>query len=180
MAKKHNKNAKSKFIQNGRLGTHLTNVNASSPQGYRMPGFSEVHHILCHSCVQDAAILVAGVDKDYIRKCLAITEWDVNNPKNLIGLPKKWAYVVDYAGHTGWDKLPCHQHDHARFTEGVKQWLKDNVWTLLKGREKECDVEPKDLKSVLDNGSKRWQKFLLKRGAEQGGRNFAGMSAINP
>jgi hypothetical protein len=102
---KHKKDPKSNFIQNGRNGTHLRNPS----NGYKMPGLSEVHHILCHSCVQDAAIFVKGTDKPYILKCLAITKWDVNNSQNLIGLPKKWAYVLDYAGHAAWDKLPCHQ-----------------------------------------------------------------------
>lgn len=166
---KHNKDPKSKFIQNGRIGTHLSNVSAASPKGYTKSGLSEVHHILCHSCVQDAAIFVSGVDKPYVLKCLAITDWDVNNPKNLIGLPKKWAYVLDYAGYSAWDKLPCHQHDHGRFTDAVKKWLNANVWAELKGMKEGCAVAEKDIQGLLDEGSSHWQDFLVGRGAMLGG-----------
>lgn len=166
----HSDITEARFVQNGRLGTHLTNVDDASPKGYLTPDHHEVHHILCHSCVQDAAIYVGEVDKEYVQKCLAITDWDVNNPKNLIGLPLKTAYLPEanggkYSEAEKWDKLPCHQVDHnPHYTEAVKTWLHKNIWNTLKGGADNCNPDPKSIKGMLDRGSKRWQRFLLRRG----------------
>lgn len=175
MTTSHGPDPECKFIQNGRIGTHLTNVSSASPKGYTTADYNQVHHILCHSCVQDAAIYVSTTEKPFVKACLAITNWDVNNPKNLIGLPLKKAYPPDaqggkYSDHASWDKLTCHQHDHnPYYTDAVKKWLQDNIWSTLKGKVEECNVAPKDVKSLLDKGSKHWQDFLVTRGGKEGG-----------
>jgi hypothetical protein len=150
-------------------------VKDADPPGYRTLKYHQVHHILCHSCVQNAAIYVADVDRVYVEKCLAITDWNVNNAKNLIGLPLKSAYVLDadggkYSESGLWDNLPCHQIDHnPDYTDAVKKWLHDNIWNTLKGKVDNCDVDPKNVKDKLDEASDHWKKHLRDRGKDQGG-----------
>ncbi len=163
---KHNKNPKNTFIQNGRIGTHLKNVS----EGYKTALLNNVHHVLCHSCVQTSAISVAGTDKEYIEKVLVTVEWDVNNEGNLIGLPLKWAYLLDKSA--AWDNLPCHKVDHDLYTRDVNQWLADNIWSSLKGKSVKCDVDTANLVSALNGGSRLWRYMLKKRGKMHGGTKY--------
>lgn len=177
-ASTHGPNPTPVFEQNGRKGTHITNCSGASPTGYLTQNYNQVHHILCHSCVQDSAIFVTGTDKTYIKKCIAMTDWDVNNTKNIIGLPLKNAYPPDadggkYSEHAKWDKLPCHQHDHnPYYTQAVKTWLHDKIWSTLKGKVNNCDVSPKSVAGLLDDSSKHWQDFLVDRGKEHDGTKY--------
>ena len=135
--------------------------------GYKGDGFLQVHHILCVSCFADGNIDVS--DLNYIHSCMGVTEWNVNEPPNLIGLPTKSAYV-DPQAPGDWGGYPCHQVEHnPSHTDGVKKWLNDNIWSPLEQDPPDCTVVGKTLAQMLARGSTHWRRWLLKRGKEEGG-----------
>jgi hypothetical protein len=159
---------KAEFIRSRKGDAHITNCGS---KGYTVKKHCQIHHILCVSCLQDARILPKG-NRPYIRKCFKITDWDINAKPNVIGLPLKRAYLKR-ENDGGWDDLPCHQVDHnPHYTDGVADWLTENVWDTLKAKEKGCDVEPKEIAKLLNSGSTHWETFLVDRGAgsDSGGR----------
>lgn len=102
----------------------------------------EVHHIFCCRAAKDAAI-PKSVDKQYLDACFAITNWNINEAHNTIGLPRKWAYVKDKdSSATGWNGYACHMVDHDLYLHVVETWLKGNVWGKLDKaqKDKKCKI----------------------------------------
>lgn len=136
----------------------------------------EVHHLLCvHACSD--ATLPEGVASDaakreFIRKSLAITDWNINCRDNNIGLPRKWIYVIDVQNHTGWGKLPCHQVDHDMYLNSVKDWVTTEIWNKMLQNKTDSNCENMQGSAVVklfEKGSSTWRKHLNKRGRKYGG-----------
>lgn len=136
----------------------------------------EVHHLMCvHACSD--ATLPEDVKNDetlldFIRKSLAITEWDINCGHNNIGLPRKWIYVIDTANNTKWGKLPCHQIDHDRYLATVEQYVTAEIWEKMQQNKKKGNCENMKGEAVVAlfrKGSKEWRDFLVARGTQFGG-----------
>ncbi|AKT40382.1 hypothetical protein [Chondromyces crocatus] len=142
----------------------------------------EVHHILCvHACSD--ATLPRGIteeERKFIRNTLAITDWDINAGHNNIGLPRKWAYVLDgdetkranSGGLSDWNGLPCHQVDHDIYLTKVKEWVTVNIWNKIRANKsaENCEnMDPESVQNMFKKGSDRWRALLKKRGSAFGG-----------
>ncbi|WP_437963987.1 hypothetical protein WMF04_30210 [Sorangium sp. So ce260] len=135
---------------------------------------AEIHHVLCVHACSDATFpsSITHEEIDFIHSSLAITDWDINGSDNNIGLPKKWAYVLDTGNTTQWDGLPCHQVDHDIYLDKVEQWITENVWNKIKAnkKQKKCEnMTAESVKKMFDFGSSRWKALLKARGAKHGG-----------
>lgn len=131
------------------------------------PWKNQVHHILCDHAIKD----FTGVDADtfeYVRNCLMAAVWDINDSKNLVGLPLKETYFNSH-GKSPQD-LPCHDVDHNTtkgYTDEVKTWLHTNVWNKLRAKKKVHDVDVKKIVKQLDDCTVHFKRVL----AGRGGRN---------
>lgn len=159
----------------GRRGrTHITRCS----RGYISPSYiyKEVHHVLCIHSVTDATIAEQlGDDEDVqrIKDCLDLTNWNINDSHNTVGLPKKRAFYK-YPG-TDWDGWPCHQVDHNvadGYTETVGTDLKTHVWEPVLEVAEDCEFEAKALEDLLKARSDHWYGFLDGRGKENAGTAF--------
>jgi hypothetical protein len=147
-----------------------------SVQGYRgncASGFTgagvwEAHHILClssmgrrrHDYPKEPAELA-----DYLEACLWVTPWDINDSRNLVGLPMKKQYH-DTDGEEPED-LPCHNVDHGGrdgYTDEVSSYLKENVWRSLTAKKEVHDVDVAKLQDLLEKTSEGFRKLLAIRG----------------
>jgi hypothetical protein len=133
------------------------------------PWPNEVHHILCEHAIK--AFSKADIPYEdflYIKRCLRITDdpggpngkWDIDSPKNLIGLPLKIAVTqknqIDL-------NLPCHNYDHNTkrgYTWEVKDYLHNRVWKNLKAAQGGHDVQPENIRKQLDNCIEHFKKLL--------------------
>ena len=134
----------------------------------------EVHHALCvHACSDSTfPTTITSDEKKFIYACFAISKWDINASGNVIGLPKKWAYVLDSNGSTGWDGYPCHQVDHDLYLKAVEVYVTDKIWKKVKKAKKKEDCEKltgDNISSKFVQGSKDWKAFLKTRGQKYGG-----------
>lgn len=158
------------FLRGRKSSEHIDNCAT----GYMTPGnfYREVHHILPVSSCQDATISDLGANATLLkrlRKCMAITVWNINAEHNVISLPKKEAYICNLAP-PGWDMLPCHRIGHnPDYTDAVSQNLYDTVWTKVEKITEKCKFDPQDLKKKMEGASTRWRNYLTRRGAEEGG-----------
>ena len=135
---------------------------------------TEIHHVLCvHACSDDTHPSDLSEDElTFIHKSLAITDWNINEGHNNIGLPRKWAYVLDTGNATGWDGLPCHQVDHDIYLDTVKQWVTEEIWNKIKANKTEgnCEnMEGSAVAQLFKDGSVHWKSFLEERGKMHGG-----------
>jgi NADH:ubiquinone oxidoreductase subunit len=136
--------------------------------------FTQIHHVICISSMSKATIKdkVSDAGKmEFIRECLKLTKWNINDSPNTVGLPKKQAFVHQSAPG-GWDGWPCHQVEHPPYTDKVSSQLNTNVWQqVLKNRKKcaqcktECNINAASVKTQLEGESKHWLKFLGDRGS---------------
>ena len=65
--------------------------NEPSPGTVNAAGQCEFHHVLPIQSLQDAKILedkTSKTQKDFLHKCMATTNWNINKQPNLIGLPR--------------------------------------------------------------------------------------------
>jgi hypothetical protein len=126
---------------------------------------NEVHHLLnVHSCSDEN--IPSDMDKVFLSKCFVMTHWDINAEGNVIGLPKKWAYELDWT-NSAWFALPCHQVDHDLYWTEVDVWVQREIFRKLQEKQakNECDeVNGEDISQMLKNGSKFWKDFLEARG----------------
>lgn len=67
-------------------------------RGYLGPRH-EAHHILPQDSIEKS-IQESGKDERYIRDVQYITDWNINHPENLIGLPHYHSYDLYYQGQT--------------------------------------------------------------------------------
>ncbi|MBK8256957.1 MAG: AHH domain-containing protein [Polyangiaceae bacterium] len=161
-------------------GSHLTNVNSASPKGYLRAGYRQVHHILCFSGVQDAHIKVTQEEKEYIHKCMKVTDWDINAAANAIGLPLKLAYYERPRDTSKWN-LPCHQVDHnPHYTGNVIDKINADVWPNVVAQQENCESEGKDIASFLNKIVKHYKDFLIARGILHGGTKVCWETRLDP
>lgn len=159
---------------------------------------AEFHHIICIQSIQDAQI--EPKDKlDFFRKCMVLTDWDINDGHNLIALPTKRAlYRSDLKGLNPRQlvfffihemdaqmgkfgtvpDLPCHTNDnnaHENYRAEVIDHLKQNVWQpLAEGKDlTECEkVDGINIRDQLRIISDFWRNFLNQRGQFHGGAAY--------
>jgi hypothetical protein len=149
------------LIRQRKGNTHITN---NGSKGYTKT-HSQIHHIVCITCMQDAKIADTVTNKkdlEFIRKCLKITKWDINEKPNTIGLPLTPAYYRDWS--KGWDGFPCHQVDHDLYYADVSGILYSNVWEPLLIEREECNIDEKACATELNNVSSFFEGELKTRG----------------
>jgi hypothetical protein len=163
-----------KFKRQRKDRTHIEACNSGYDKAAmgHVPRWLEVHHLLCvHACSDKT---MGDLDKTYIKACLAITDWCINDhtyevPKpesNLIGLPTKQAYVEDPTAY--WNLLPCHQVDHDIYLDDVNTYVTEQIWKTLEQAqdEKACEeLEAKNIKALFTTGCKKWRAHLVERGS---------------
>jgi hypothetical protein len=152
--------------------------------GYMRKKFSQVHHALCvHACSDTTFPEEASDDEiEFIRLCLAPTDWDINAEPNVIGLPLKSAYVK-FPNDSSWDGYPCHQVDHDTYLDDVEDYVTGQIWTKVTSskKKKACEqIKGKALVSLFNTGSKKWRGFLVARGKENGGTKACIDYCLNP
>jgi hypothetical protein len=131
-------------------------------------GLWQAHHITCHHALGGREI--ADKYLEYVNDCLWITDWDLNDSANLVGLPLNMQYRMS-DGTDPVDKC-SHQVDHntqGGYTDECKQWLKTNVWDTLTNVRKKHEVTAKDLKAALNQCTGVFKGKLTKRGSRKGG-----------
>ncbi len=164
----HPKDPKSWKLKRNRDGdTHRTNNGSHGYVG--LSTFSNVHHIVCISSMANGTIEGYVTDKpqyDFIQNCLAETPWDINSAPNLVGLPKKGAYV-DPVAPKNWDTWPCHQVDHPSYLEKVSDRLNENVWTTCQDVAQDCKLKGQAIASQLKTESSYWLGKLSGRPTKQ-------------
>jgi hypothetical protein len=133
----------------------------------------EAHHILCDHSLAGSLNMVkdnSEADWDFILACLEITEWNVNDEANMIGLWKNKHYRR--TNPTFGENLPSHQVDHntvAGYTNECKQWLYKNVWSTLKSKKEPHEVGAQEIKSALESAAQMFRFRLKERGRRGGG-----------
>jgi A nuclease family of the HNH/ENDO VII superfamily with conserved AHH len=156
MGKKHKKDPDSWLIKRNRKGSDHIN---SCSEGYDKSDsrFCQVHHIVCVTSMADGTIakFLDQDDLEKIRKCLAKTNWDINDTPNVVGLPLKRAFV-DKQAPADWDGWPCHQVDHPGYTDRVSVRLNDEVWQNCLDNMKNCDDGAEIIASALNAESQYW------------------------
>ena len=130
-------------------------------------GFWEAHHITCNHAVEGRVI---EKNKEYVEDCLWITDWNLNDSDNLIGLPTNKQYRVSDG------KIPVntcsHQVDHntaGGYTDECKKWLKDNVWDTLNNKRKAHETNAKAIKEQLEECTAVFKEKLETRGQRKQG-----------
>ena len=134
-----------------------------------IPSSFEIHHALCVHACSDSTFPTGITDDEvkFIYACFAISVWNINGPDNNIGLPKKWAYVLDPDDRSGWDGYPCHQVDHDLYLKAVEEYVTNNVWKKVKKAKKKENCKKltgANIASKFNTGSKHWKAFLKARG----------------
>ena len=158
-------------------------------------GKSDFHHILpIHTLGSDH--LVPDDKIDFFHNCMAMTEWDINDGHNLIGLPTRDVYreydqgkkdrlgvgpsgqgattnlsvLRSFAARLGMfgviPDLPCHQNHHSEYNKGVIDYLQQQIWRPLAREQEKCSLSGVTLRSQLRGASKHWRDFLESRGRE--------------
>lgn len=141
--------------------------------GFIRVAYSQAHHIICVSSVgkrRDDYPRTPPELADYLEACLWVTPWNINDGKNLIGLPLNRQYQ-DSDGDQP-ENLPSHQVDHNTrdgYTNEVSQYLKENVWRSLTAKKEVHDVDVAKLKKELEDSSDEFRQRLSDRGARKGG-----------
>ncbi len=127
------------------------------------------HHVAC-----EHAVAGRDMSDQFLEDCLWITDWDINAPDNLMGLPINSQYRK--SNGTVPVNLPSHQVDHNTsdgYTNECKQWLKDNVWDTLVDKSKTHEVNAEDIQAQLEDCSSTFKTKLNKRG-NRGGKGYKG------
>ena len=176
----HQRSSQKSKIQRNRQGrTRIDNCGTGYYNQTR--SFRQIHHIVCISSMSNATIKDLISDKgqmEFIRECLKLTNWDINDEPNTVGLPLKRAFVKkEPAGWNGW---PCHQVDHnPYYTDGVSVRLKKKVWLkVLKKRKQcttcntKCNINAASVEKQLNAESKHWRTFLTRRGRSKLGTAY--------
>lgn len=134
-------------------------------------GHWEAHHITCNHAIEGRQIGGTREHKSYVNACLWITPWNLNDAKNLIGLPKNKQFRKS-DGKDPAGGYCSHQVDHntkGGYTDECKKWLKDNVWDTVKAKKRGHDLVLKSLKSQLDNCTTTFKRKLSGRALRKGG-----------
>lgn len=140
---------------------------------------AQIHHILPVSSLQRGHLNVPPNDIDFIDNCIKITDWNINEHYNTIGLPLKNAfYKLDenkyftlptakdtWTVFDNWDGLPCHQVDHDLYTKDTYKKLKMLVWDKLKNESEDCKIDLVDAQTHFTNAAKFYHNILKNRGS---------------
>ncbi len=127
--------------------------------------YSNIHHIVCISCMADGTIEEYVTDAarfQFIKNCLAETNWNINAGPNTIGLPKKQAYV-DKLASPYWGGWACHQVDHPSYLNKVSDRLNDDIWVTCQGVAQDCKIKGQAIATQLKNESDFWRGKLSGR-----------------
>lgn len=152
-----------------------SNYRANTASGFT-GGLWQAHHILCNHSVTQANIAEAipAADLPFAEDCLWITDWNLNNAHNMIGLPTNWQYrLSDGKVPTN---HPSHQVDHNTtdgYTDECTDWLKDNVWNKIKDKGKDHQANATNMQGVLKGASDHFRGELAKRGTRPDGKGTA-------
>jgi hypothetical protein len=137
-------------------------------KGYiHLSTYSNIHHIVCVSSMADGTIKGYVPDDaqfEFIQNCLAVTNWNINDEPNVVGLPKKQAYVDKAAEPPSWDGWACHQVDHHTYLTKVSQRLFDQIWVTCQDVAQDCKVKGTAIAGQLKDESDYWLKKLGGRG----------------
>lgn len=120
------------------------------------------HHIACDHAVSGREI---DNNEEYVENCLWITDWNLNNPDNLIGLPTNRQHRKLKGKNP--ENMCSHQVDHNTtngYTDECKQWLKDNVWDSLNKEKKTHEVNAEAIKKQLEECTRQFKQRLVDRG----------------
>jgi hypothetical protein len=131
-------------------------------------GAWEAHHIVCNHAVESRDI--QPDIKGYAEAVLWITDWDLNNSGNMIGLPKNCQYRASDGKVP--QNLCSHQVDHNTsdgYTYECTTWLDKNVWSTLKDTRIKHEIQAQQVKGLLESGTALFKGKLSARGARMGG-----------
>lgn len=126
----------------------------------------QIHHILCVESVgRRKTHYKSNPEKlAYIKACLDLTKYNINNPNNLIGLPTSTQYrntngqvPVDFVSHS------CDHNTDQGYRDEVADWLVDNVWDALEAKQEGHDVDPKDIADQMKDAEDEFRKRLEQR-----------------
>ena len=146
------------------------------------------HHIVCISSLGSRAAKDAATTVK-MEKSLYITEWNINQAPNMIGLPQRCQYRQSYggaetaamasaaAGTAAWaavspKDLPSHNNDHNTtdgYTDEVTTYLTDNIWNKFDASKGDHKADAAWLKDQLEAASRHFEKELAKRGSRKPG-----------
>ena len=164
--------------------------NFKAPTGENSGGQCQVHHVLPVCTLQDGNINIKGAEKmDFIHKCMAMTQWNINEQPNLIGLPTKQPYaqadreaatrgataaslkaLSAWLGNRGaLPDLPCHLYGHDKYNDDVIDQLNEYLWPELLKNRKKCEDSGQDIKDLLEDHSEDRKDWIKTRGSEHGG-----------
>ena len=192
---------KSKF---NRIPASTSTYRANCDTGYKFTfesiakGQSQFHHIICINSIQN--VQIKPNDKlDFFRKCMVLTDWDINDGHNLISLPTKevfyrsdlkglnprqlvFFFIHEMDAQMGKfgtvPDLPCHTPDnnaHENYRTEVIDHLKKIVWEPLAEAKDltECEkINGRNIREELRSISDFWRKFLNLRGKSHGGAAY--------
>jgi hypothetical protein len=137
----------------------------------------EAHHILCYQSVN-----AYGEKKDYesvldeINKCYKLTDWCLNQPPNMVALPRKPVYRLFSAARSL--NLPCHDVHHNLDPGGyryeVTEAFINEIWDPIKdavenAASNDTHFTPADLLSQFQALEKSFLAKLHARGLRSGG-----------
>jgi hypothetical protein len=139
------------------------------------------HHIICISSMGSR-----DVTKIKLEQGLYITEWNINEEPNMIGLPQKCQYRQSYgdaeaetlvnpaAGAAKWaaaepHNLPAHNVDHPMYTDEVTIELENRIWSKFDEAKGDHAADAEWLLKKLKKFSEDFQKLLLGRGGRPPG-----------
>ncbi len=130
------------------------------------------HHIICIMSMADRE-LENKAQETYIDECLFVTNWNINEEPNMIGLPVRCKYRREYSDDDfSLNNVPAHDNDHngtGAYLDEVKGHLMKNIWSKFNADKKVHELDPESLKSQLKEVSKHFQGVLLDRGTRNGG-----------
>lgn len=135
------------------------------------------HHILCVSSFGSRK----AKNKMKLEKSLYITDWNINESPNMIGLPQRCQYHLSYgaaeAGTLSWRSVtpknkPSHNNDHNTtngYTEEVSDYLQDEIWDKFDASKGDHKADAVWLKGQLEDASKHFEDLLIERGKRDPG-----------
>jgi hypothetical protein len=157
---------KIKRNRNGR--EHIENCSSGYAELYPL---MQVHHILPVEVLADATIedKLTSDEAVFVKKCLMMTDWNINASPNVVGMPVKRVYWEVTAQVGEWADWPCHLVDHNPYynDEVIKDLSK--MWRNMHGNAEECKIDGETIKGALEAKSKKWLRFLGSRAKRAGG-----------
>jgi hypothetical protein len=152
----------------------LTRASSSTYRGNSTTGYTrgswQAHHILCEHAIGSRSF----EDQDFGEACLWVTDWNLNDSHNMIGMPIR----ADFRRENGIkDMNICsHANDHnttGGYTEECKDFVQSNVWDKVSKGKEGHTTDPKDLSGALKATSDYFRAELGRRASRSGGTILA-------